>query len=439
MHRLITIVAFVALLITLPRVAEAGKRVALIIGNGNYTSGPLANPTNDAKLMAYTLRSVGFEVSIEIDATLRGMKKAIINFGKRIQQSGKDTVGLVFYAGHGVQASGKNYLIPVNAHLEDESDLDLEAVDADWILNKMEFAQNDLNFVILDACRDNPFARSFRSSTRGLARMSAPRGTLIAYATSPGSVAADGDGTNSPYTLALSNSMTIPGLSASDMFIQTRNQVMEATNYQQVPWEEGGLTAQFYFAGQPEQLALTPEIVFWQSIQDSAETSMYEAYLDQYPNGAFAIIAKGKIASIAASKVDVPVDSENVVLEQTQDEETSNTVIDVEKWALEMSRKADAKAIHPLVSLDVECPDDGFLHIVKSPLVDGYIESDWYKLAVEIENSAKFSVRGKIEFDNGYVGHAVFNGSVVNGILDGAGGWNPTERCELTGSIVNLQ
>lgn len=229
--------------------ASLGKRVALVIGNSGYPNGSLRNPKNDAILMERTLRTIGFDVVTETDGTYQGMRKAIVGFGKRLKRSGKSTIGLVFYAGHGIQANGKNYLIPIDAKIEDEADLELSAVDANWILAKMDVAQNDLNFLILDACRNNPFARDFRSASRGLKRMDAPRGTMIAYSTRPGDVAADGDGVNSPYSLALSQAMLERGISASDMFITARNQVMNVTNDQQVPWEEGALTSRFYFAG----------------------------------------------------------------------------------------------------------------------------------------------------------------------------------------------
>jgi len=135
------------------------------------------------------------------------MKRAIQAFGAKLDQHGKDGVGLFFYAGHGVQARGKNFLMPVNAHIEREAALEIEAVAADSVLAQMEYARSRLNFVILDACRNNPFGRGFRSAARGLARMDAPAGTLIAYSTAPGDVAADGDGANSPYSESLARAM----------------------------------------------------------------------------------------------------------------------------------------------------------------------------------------------------------------------------------------
>jgi TPR repeat protein len=277
-----------------PNKISLGKRIALVIGNSNYPTAHLANPVNDARLMEKTLKQIGFDVSTEIDSTYLGMKKAIINFGRRLNKSGKDTTGLVFYAGHGIQSNGKNYMIPVDAEFQDEADLEIAAIDANWILAKMGVAQNDLNFLILDACRNNPFVRSFtRSSSRGLGRMDAPRGTMIAYATSPGDVAADGKGRNSPYSLALSKAMLKPNLSANAMFIEARNQVMQATGDKQVPWEEGGLTSQFYFAGLSKTIQQGSDITVWNSIKTD-----YEIFIQQYPNSLFTPYAQARIVEL---------------------------------------------------------------------------------------------------------------------------------------------
>ncbi len=290
---------------------QAEKRIALVMGNSAYKAAPLANPKNDAELMASTLTDIGFEVIHQTDLTQRDMKAAIVDFGERLERAGKDAVGLVFYAGHGIQSSGRNYLVPVDATLEKESYLDIEAVPADWILGQMAQARNALNFLILDACRNNPFARSFRSAERGLARMDAPRGTLIAYSTKPGDVAADGAGRNSPYTKALSIVMRRPGLSASHMFIEARNRVLEETNDQQTPWEEGGLTAPFYFAGPGETSGTNDpansETLFWNSVDANPTPGAYQAYLEAYPAGRYAPLAKVRLKELEGAQVAIGV------------------------------------------------------------------------------------------------------------------------------------
>jgi uncharacterized caspase-like protein len=145
----------------------AEPRVALVIGNSAYPSGPLRNPANDAELMADTLRKVGFDVIERRNADQLTMKRAIQEFGKRLEDAGPKAVGLFYYAGHGVQLSGRNYLIPTTANIEREGDVEIEAVSADWVIEQMRYARNALNIVILDACRNNPFTRSCDRPTAG--------------------------------------------------------------------------------------------------------------------------------------------------------------------------------------------------------------------------------------------------------------------------------
>ena len=173
----------------------AGNRVALVIGNSDYkTVGALPNPKYDAALVSETLRGLGFEVIETINATQKQMKRSVSKFTEKLSKAGNGSVGLFYYAGHGIQVGGRNYLIPVDAEINNEADVDIESIEANSVLRSMEYSNAQVNFVILDACRNNPFARSFRSASRGLARMDAPKGSLVAYATSPGDVAADGKG-----------------------------------------------------------------------------------------------------------------------------------------------------------------------------------------------------------------------------------------------------
>ncbi|MFO1184352.1 MAG: SUMF1/EgtB/PvdO family nonheme iron enzyme [Bauldia sp.] len=245
----LVIVAFAAAVALAPA-AYAEKRIALVIGNSAYkTVGLLANPKNDADLIARSLTATGFEVTKVIDADQRTMKQAIADFGRKLRD-GVDT-SLFYYAGHGIQAAGKNYLIPVDAALNDEFDLDVQALDVNAFLGVMQGSSAKINIVILDACRNNPYARSFRSATRGLAMVDAPRGTYIAYSTAPGDVAQDGTGDNSPYASALAQAMVKPGLRIEDTFKETRRAVLEQTSNKQVPWELGSINGDFYFQGGP--------------------------------------------------------------------------------------------------------------------------------------------------------------------------------------------
>lgn len=247
--------------------AANNDRIALIIGNGSYRSSPLKNPVNDAEDIAKVLRKLGFSVTLKTDSSQRTMETAIHNFGKRLRSGG---IGLFYYAGHGMQVKGSNYLIPVGANIQTESDIKYKAVDAGQILGKMEDAGNDLNIVILDACRDNPFARSFRSSSRGLARMDAPKGSLIAYATAPGSVAADGAGRNGIYTKHFLRHVTAPGLKVEEVLKRIRNDVMNETGDKQVPWESSSLTGDFYFNKQqsgPDSEIVKPKALRTEKIE----------------------------------------------------------------------------------------------------------------------------------------------------------------------------
>ncbi|MEW5723067.1 MAG: caspase family protein [Thermodesulfobacteriota bacterium] len=233
---------------------EEEQRLALVIGNGSYESGPLRNAVNDAEDMARALSDLGFTVIKSLDADRTRMREDIRVFGDRLKKGG---VGLFYYAGHGLQVNGENYLVPLGARVQREDEVEDECLMVSAVLRKMETAGNRLNIIILDACRDNPFARSFRSSQQGLARMDAPTGSLLAYATAPGSVASDGSGRNGVYTSMLLKLMKVPDLEILDLFRQVRVGVMAETGDRQVPWESTSLTGRFYFLppGGPGTLA----------------------------------------------------------------------------------------------------------------------------------------------------------------------------------------
>jgi formylglycine-generating enzyme required for sulfatase activity len=232
----------------------AETRIALVIGNSEYASGPLPNPANDAKLMGDALTSLGFDVIARRNADQTTMKRAIEEFGSRLEKAGAGAVGLFYYAGHGVQLNGKNYLIPTTARIDREGDVEIEAVSADWVIEQMRYARNQLNIVILDACRNNPFTRSMRSADHGLATMDAPAGIIIAYSTAPGSVAADGSGRDSPYTETLTRAMRELHEPVEQVFKHVRVGVMAETGGKQIPWEASSLTGDFFFAG-PSKVA----------------------------------------------------------------------------------------------------------------------------------------------------------------------------------------
>jgi hypothetical protein len=226
---------------------DQGKRLAIVIGNANYLHSPeLSNPVNDARAMRDALQGVGFDVFEYENLTQPQMKKAIDDFGTRLKNY---TIGLFFYAGHGIQSKGVNFLIPVDANIESEQQIEYDCVQADRVLGFMEAAGSKVNIVVLDACRNNPFERGWSRSMdgSGLAFMNAPSGSLIAYATSPGRTASDGSGSNGLYTSALLEHLKTPDITILQMFQNVRRTVSEKSYKQQIPWESTSLTADFYF------------------------------------------------------------------------------------------------------------------------------------------------------------------------------------------------
>jgi hypothetical protein len=290
----------------------------------------LANPANDARLMATTLQSVGFQLiggRAQIDLDRAGFERAVRDFGATLANA---SVGLFYYAGHGLQLQGVNYLVPVTANPETVADADLQLINASTVLKDMESPGSALNIVILDACRNNPFAgrglrdagsglaqmptprdnnrvggRSLGDVGGGLAEMPAPRGTFISYATQPGNVAMDGDTGHSPYTVALAEAIRKPGIPILEVFNQVGLAVDKATGGRQQPWMASSpLDGVFYFLG-PTTVNITPaspgrETVFWQSIAQSSNPAEFEEYLRQFPQGQFAGLARNRLAALHA-------------------------------------------------------------------------------------------------------------------------------------------
>ena len=227
------------------------RRVALVIGNATYKVNPLKNPVNDSTDMARSLRSVGFDVIEANNTTLAQMREVTRRFADKL---GSSDVGLVYYSGHGVEVKGKNYLIPVNADIKREYEVVDQAFDASQFLEMMDNIRGPnnkrVNILIVDACRNNELQRSWRSTNNGLARMDAPGGTFISFATAPGRVAADGAGRNSPYTKHLLQALKQPNVPIEQVFKVVRRNVMEETKGEQIPWENSSLVGDFYFTVQ---------------------------------------------------------------------------------------------------------------------------------------------------------------------------------------------
>jgi len=254
---------------------KSPNRTALIIGNDDYKFSPLKNPVNDAKDMAEALSALQFKIIKCINCNEAQIRESVRKFDNALRES--HGCGVVYYAGHGVQVRGENYLIPVGVDLLREYEVMDNCVSLSSILGSLETAQNRLNIVILDACRNNPFQSSFRSASKGLAKVDAPIGTLVAYATGPGSVAKDGEAdANGLYTSTLLKYIQIEGLPVEEVFKRTRKEVMQKTNNQQIPWESTCLTGTFTFKGETKisEEKISEQLAYY---KDETETNAVEA------------------------------------------------------------------------------------------------------------------------------------------------------------------
>lgn len=287
--------------------ANTEKRVALVIGNSSYKSGPLVNPVNDARAIAKNLRLLGFDVVLRENLKQREIGGVYREFRSKITPGG---VALVFYAGHGVQFKGQNYFPTTDADISSEEDVPLQSLNLGDLLDNIEEAKAGVSLVFLDACRDNPFARRFRSASRGLAKVEAASGTLIHYATRPGSVASDGDGQNGTYTEALLAQMSEPGIPVELMLKRVANDVVAKTKGKQEPWMEGSLRGDFYFIFQGPvtaqvQPSADPEGEAWKAAVDANAVMGYAAYLKEYPSGRYASAARVKLAALGTNPMPV--------------------------------------------------------------------------------------------------------------------------------------
>ncbi len=303
--RAIVLLASMGLVLGSAVQCQAETRRALVMGNADYKTAPLSNPANDARLMAKVLKTVGFDVTTVINANQSQMRRAIVTFGRQLAKG--DSVGLVYYAGHGVQVAGENYLIPLGADIKRDDEVALASINLTDLLRTMAHAKSRLNIAILDACRDNPFSSATRGlATRGLAPVEAPSGTLIAYATAPGKVAYDGVGKNSPYSAALGAAIPTVGVPIEEVFRQTRRNVLAATRGKQTPWEHSSLTGAFYFdakSADPDASARRDrddtlskdqrlaELAAWDAIKDSQRAGDFRKHMKRYPDGLFVELA----------------------------------------------------------------------------------------------------------------------------------------------------
>jgi len=303
--------------------ASAADRVALVIGNSAYNFAPeLKNPRNDAEALAAALNRLDFRVIKGIDADRFTMRTLVRAFSTELKGA---KIALFYYAGHGLQLNGKNYLIPVDAKLESEVDLDFEAMDVNFVLRQMERSDR-VNIVLLDACRNNPLSEKLARSMgtrsaflgRGLARIETGVGSLVAFSTQPGNVALDGKGPNSPFAKALLDNIEAPGVDIELLMRRVREEVIKVTDGRQVPWTNSSLVGDRVVLNtgfeaakpvitEPVPQAAPPapnsdnaqiEITFWNTVRNSKNPALIKAYLEKYPNGHFALIAQALLASL---------------------------------------------------------------------------------------------------------------------------------------------
>ena len=289
---------------------------ALVIGNSKYKHAPLKNPINDAQGMAEALKSAGFGVTVGLELTQAGLRDAIRTYSESLAKT--KAIGLFYFAGHGAQLAWRNYLIPVDAEIDNVQELRDRGVDVNSLMEGITRAGNPMNVIILDACRNNPFGSSSRLDQKGLSQLDAPPGTLLAYATAPGNTAIDGDGENGLYTEHLLREIKVPEAKVEDMFKRVRLGVRRQSKGLQVPWESTSLEEDFWFippkeikklAEEEVERAFKQELEVWERIQHAVQAEPLEDYLRRYPSGRFVELAQLRLDQVllkqGESKVEI--------------------------------------------------------------------------------------------------------------------------------------
>jgi uncharacterized caspase-like protein len=313
--RMLRVLFALSIFLAMPSSAYADKRVALVIGNGAYQHAvTLTNPVNDARDVAAALTPLGFQVVLGYDLNKQAFDLKLREFARALKDA---DVGVFFYAGHGLQVKGSNYLVATDAKLEAESDLDFETLRVDAVLSHMD-REAKTNIVFLDACRNNPLARNLARTmgtrgvgeNNGLAPVASSLGTFIAFATQPGAVASDGAGRNSPFSAALKRHITAPGMSVTDLMVEVRKEVVGATKGTQVPWDHSALQGRFYFAAAtPTATAVTPTTPSaqvqlsdatqaWQLVKDTQSIPALEAFVRRFGDTFQGDLAKLRLAEL---------------------------------------------------------------------------------------------------------------------------------------------
>ena len=299
---------------------NALPRLALIIGNTRYAEAPLKNPANDASAIAGELQKVGFKVNLQLDAGRSQMAEAIASFSADLAKT--RGVGMFYYAGHGAQLAWRNDLIPVDAVIEKLEDLRAKTIELSSLLEGMTRAKNPMNVIMLDACRDNPFGTKVPTEQKGLSQFDAPPGSLLAYATSPGNTAGDGDGANGLYTENLLREIKVPEAKIEDVLKRVRLAVRRKSEGRQIPWESTSLEDDFYF--QPPvaikkqseselDRQFNEQKAAWDRIKDGKNVDDFYAFLSKYPGGFITEQAAFKIEQLQKAKITVQADKNGII------------------------------------------------------------------------------------------------------------------------------
>jgi len=307
-------------------VPPSAPRLALVIGNSNYAPlGRLDNPANDARLMADRLKAVGFEVTEKTDRDLKGMSDDIEDLVRRIKAHGRDTVAVFYYAGHGLESDQVNYLVPVSADIKRRADVATSSLSVKRVADRLSGAGNQLNIMILDACRDNPFPQSIAPrGITGLAPMGADYGEFIASATGSGKIAFDGDDGHSPYTRALAEAITAPGEKLEDVFKSVRRQVRLATGEQQIPWESTSLELDFYFVTAPPPPSQAAQLLG--AAEETSNVALFDLLIERFPDSTEAATARTMVEKLrpasTGEKPAAAASSAALVLQRARDVRT---------------------------------------------------------------------------------------------------------------------
>jgi uncharacterized caspase-like protein len=284
-------------------------RYALVIGNSSYEVSPLNNPANDAKAIGAELKAAGFEITVKLDVGRDAMLNAIDAYTRTLASG--NVVGLFYFAGHGTQLAWRNYLLPVDAVIRTLDDVPARGVALNTLLQGLTRAKNPMNVIVLDACRDNPFGKVLPAEQKGLSQFDAPPGSLLAYATSPGNVANDGDGANGLYTENLLRELKAPEAKIEDVFKRVRLAVRRRSDGQQIPWESTSLEQDFYFRPPKEATKISDaeatrryeeELALWERIKTASDLTPLEDYLRRYPSGLFSEIAQLRLDQVLAQR-----------------------------------------------------------------------------------------------------------------------------------------